>query len=204
MSPLAGQLRERRAALPPVEQDLDAGADFVLWSAELIHARTVALLPPRWNRQQLAEAAASLADRLESAPPATGQFGEWPAPTPEADPTPATPTLNLFDVLRLARQALETARAHRQIDVSPAAVTVEEMIRWIESELAAEGTLDANVLLNRQGSAERAVALFLAILELGREAQIRIEQEGVFAPIRLHSCGATVPEQRVASESSGT
>jgi chromatin segregation and condensation protein Rec8/ScpA/Scc1 (kleisin family) len=202
---LTAYLRERRAALP--DADLEAGGEFLVWSAETIRERTAQLLPPppletalaspppaekgpAWNRSQLAEAAAALLERQRGGSNAILTVSREPdAPAPLDD----EPTLNLLDVLRLARQALETARAHRELDVSPASVTVEEMIRWIDAELTAGGVLDADAALSSQVSAERAVALFLAILELGREAEIRIEQEGLFAPIRLYRNGPTVP-----------
>ena len=93
--------------------------------------------------------------------------------------------LNLLQVLRLAQQALASARTHDL--VTPAdSVTVEEMMGWLGTRIAASpDCLDGRALLAEQPDASHQVALFLAILEMTNSARIHLEQQEPFGPIAI-------------------
>lgn len=198
------------------ELDLDLGSEFAYMAATLIHIKARCLLPadpatasepdPRQDlirelldHEQLRRAAEFLQQKLElsqaawSRPPADGrQLAE-----PADQETPGA--MNLLQVLQLAQQALETARAHQLLNLSREAVTVGEMITWLAdrlAELPAAGFLPADALLAEQHSAERKVVLFLAMLEMAKTGDLDIRQGGLFEPIQLfrHN-GTTVPER---------
>jgi chromatin segregation and condensation protein Rec8/ScpA/Scc1 (kleisin family) len=181
---------------------LDALSENVWHAATLIHLKITRLLPPlpcpppepdagpapvpRLDPEHLRQATSFLRERLES--PATHSPSPEPAPDPEIPPG-----LNLHEIARLARKALETALAHKDIDdAAPPTVRIEDMIRLLEQALAeAEKAGDGrafglDALLDLQPDATRRVGLFLAVLELARLARIHIEQREAFAPIAVH------------------
>lgn len=198
--------------------NVDLGTDFVLMAATLIHIKSRTLLRPEPEeepdpRQELVEqlltheqaqqAAAFLAARLRAA------SGTWSAAIPgaelaqaregDAQPEPAaTPhrrcgTMNLLEVLRVAKAALATAKAHRLLSLRREAVTVEDMIRWLGRRLEQLGRrqfLTFAELFPAQNTAERRVTLFLAMLEMARTQDVRLQQEESLAPI-LISAGST-------------
>jgi chromatin segregation and condensation protein Rec8/ScpA/Scc1 (kleisin family) len=102
--------------------------------------------------------------------------------------------MNLLEVLRLARQALETARAYELI-FPVESVTVEEMERWLEERIDAE-PVDGNSLLQEQATTDRRAALFLAMLEMAKAGRVSLEQAECFGPLAIvpnTSSGTTVP-----------
>jgi segregation and condensation protein A len=189
--------------------DIDLGAEFTYIAALLIHIKSRSLLasdteiPGRREdpRQELVDllvehdrarrGAEFLKQKLElaqatwSKPPSP----EFPAPFAEL---PATTTFNLLEVLRLAKQALETAQAYDAVFPSES-VTVEEMARWLAERIAeGPGERSADVFLRQQPTLERQSALFLAMLDLAKDGRIHLEQTQCFGPITLRF-GTTVP-----------
>jgi segregation and condensation protein A len=193
------------------ELDMDLGGDFILMAATLIHIKSRSLLRPELEdepdprqelveqlltREQAQQAAALLADRLR----AVGDT--WSATVPgaelnkEAQPQPATPvptrgrsgTMNLHEVLLVAKTALATAKAHRLLNLKREPVTVEGMIRWLSqkvNQLEPGRFLTSTELFTGQASADRRTALFLAILELARAEEIHLQQEEFLEPFRV-------------------
>jgi segregation and condensation protein A len=198
------------------ELNVDLGADFVLMAATLIHIKSRSLLrsdepkeepDPRQElveqlltREQAQRAAALLAERLRTA------SNTWSAAVPVAEleqfgenelrpepplPTPERPrgTMNLLEVLRVTKQALATAKAHRLLSRNNDAVTVEEMIRWLArrmNQLRGRESLTFTDLFADHSTAERRATLFLALLEMARRQDIRLLQEEEFwAPIYI-------------------
>lgn len=91
--------------------------------------------------------------------------------------------LNLLQVLRLAQQALATARAYDLVAL-PESVTVAEMIAWLDERLALHPTaLEAGPILEEQPDAAHRSALFLAMLEMANSRHIDLDQEGCFGAI---------------------
>jgi segregation and condensation protein A len=201
-----GYLRRAR------ELDIDLGADFVLMAATLIHIKSRTLLRPEHDRDE-ADPRQELVDQLltrEQAQQAAALLGErlrvigdtWSATVPGAElnkdtqPQPATPvptrgrsgTMNLHEVLRVAKTALATAKAHRLLNLQREPVTVEGMMRWLGqklNQLEPGQFLTSTDLFAAQTTAERRVALLLGILELARTQDIRLRQEEFLAPFRV-------------------
>jgi len=191
------------------EFNIDLGADFILMAATLIHIKSRTLLWPGRDqdeadprqelveqlltREQAQQAAALLADRLR----AVGDT--WSATIPDAElnknsqPQPATHapaqgrpgTMNLREVLRVAKTALATAKAHRLLNPKRQPVTVEGMIRWLGermTQLEPGQFLTSTDLFAGQVTADRRAALFLAILEMARAQEVHLHQEKFMEP----------------------
>ena len=190
--------------------DLDLGAEFAYMAATLIQIKSRLLLPPDpelarrepdpaqelvrqlMEHDQLRHAAEFLDQQLEvtGATWTKGSIAEFQAPAAAEDDDPAREpgSMNLLELLRLARQAVATARAHELLQLDTPQVTVAEMMAWLSERLAAFSPaerLSAVPLFAEQAGPGRGVALFLAILELARAGSISLEQQDLFTPIFL-------------------
>jgi len=101
-----------------------------------------------------------------------------------ADPSTVLYGVTLEDLLRAAQEAL---RAHPapavETVIAPPLITVAEQIQRIQEQLARAGRICfQDLLLECTGRAEVVITL-LAVLELIKQAHIRVQQEGVFGPI---------------------
>jgi segregation and condensation protein A len=195
------------------ELNVDLGADFILMAAILILIKSRNLLRPElerepdpWQelveqlltREQAQHAAAFLAEKLQATSDA------WPAPVPggqinrvcelEIRPEPAEPTygrpgtMNLREVLHIAKTALATAKAHRLLSLKREPVTVEDLIQWVGQrleQLSEQQFLTSTDLFTAQATVEGRAALFLAILEMARTQHLRLHQEEWLAPIYI-------------------
>ena len=191
------------------ELDLDLGGEFTYMAATLILIKARSLLPQELTlassqpdpRQQLIKrlldyqmvrqkAGEFLAQKLEE------NGVTWSYPPPEEYGYPTTQTeeplhldsLNVLDVLRLARKALEVAKARRTLDLDRETVTVEEMLRWLEARLASvpeSEPLSVEALFAKEKAVRRKIALFLAMLEMSRAGKLRIKQDRFLGSISL-------------------
>ena len=143
------------------------------------------------EHDQLRQAAEFLDQQLEvtGATWTKGSIAEFQAAAAaEDDPARDPGSMNLLELLRLARQAVATARAHDLLQLDTPQVTVAEMMAWLRERLAALSPaerLSAEPLFADQPGPGRGVALFLAMLELARAGSISLEQQGLFTPIFL-------------------
>ena len=199
--PIAEITRQYLEYLRRAEQlDIELGAEFAYMASVLIHIKSRSLVArdpelaaqeedPRdelvrmlLDHDQVRHGAEFLKQKLEVAEATWSKssiddFQELPAVEPDA-----SGEFNLLQILRLAKQALDAARAYEI--VSPAeSVTIDEMIRWVEERIAA-GPTDANQLL-KQHTGERRAALFLALLEMAKTGRIQVEQKNCFGPIAI-------------------
>jgi len=66
-------------------------------------------------------------------------------------------------------------------------VTVTEMIEYLRAELVSSVPLDALRLLGIQPTPSHRSCLFLGMLEMARDEEVRIDQSEAFAPVWLNS-----------------
>jgi len=196
------------------ELNIDLGADFVYFAALLIHIKSRSLLPadpefggrepdPRetlvrqlMDHEQLHQGAEFLKQKLEIAEATWSRpsIEEFP-PLPQDNFPESNPPLNLLQILRLAQQALATARNYDLVTPDDP-VSVEEMMDWLEDRMAGTpDSLEGMALLAAQPDAPHRTALFLAMLEMAKSAGIRLDQPTGFGPITITKCpcGTTVP-----------
>jgi segregation and condensation protein A len=216
--PIAAITRQYMDYLNRAEaMDLDLGSDFVYLAATLIQIKSRCLLPvdpevaarepdPReelagqlLSHEQVRNAAEFLHERFEVASSTWSRTASRKAADPDGfdGPDMTYPgTLNLFDVLQLARKALETARAHESLRLEEDGVTVEEMVAWLSrklSEFPHPNPLPSEFLFREQRDLSRRIALFLAMLEMSRRGDFGLEQEAEFGPIYLSRCDMAHP-----------
>ena len=186
--------------------DMDLGSDFVYLAATLIQIKSRFLLPldpevaarepdPREelvkqliSHEQVRNGAEFLHERFEVA------SASWTRPVSrqieeaEGEESADSGTLNLFDVLQLAKKALELAQAHETLRLEDESVTVEQMIGWLSrklAELSYSNPLPSDVLFGEQRDVSSGIALFLAMLEMSRRGDFSLDQQAEFGPIYL-------------------
>ena len=196
------------------ELNIDLGADFVYFAALLIHIKSRSLLPadpeiagrepdPRetlvrqlMDHDQLHQGAEFLKQKLEIAEATWSRPSiEGFPPLPQDNFPESNPPLNLLQILRLAQQALAAARSYDLVAPDDQ-VSVEEMMAWLEDRMArTPDSLEGLDLLSAQPDAPHRNALFLAMLEMAKSAEIRLDQATGFGPITITKCrcGTTVP-----------
>lgn len=183
---------------------LELGSEFVYTAAILIHIKSRCLLAsdpelagseedPRqelvrqlMERQEVRAGAEFLRQRLELS------SATWSRPCQEAfeessadEPLYPSGAVNVLQVLRLAQQALAAARTYSV--VMPAeSVSVEEMVRWLEQQIASRTEkIPAEALLSEQPDRSHQAALFLAMLEMANCGRIRLDQKQCFGTISI-------------------
>jgi segregation and condensation protein A len=186
------------------ELNIDLGADFIYFAALLIHIKSRSLLPadpqlageepdPRealvrqlMDRDQLLQGAGFLKQKLEIAEATWSRSSSEDAPPAPAEESPDPGTsLNLLQILRLAQQALATARTYELVTPDDP-VSVDEMILWIENRLArTPDSLEGTALLAEQPDAAHRSVLFLAMLEMAKSAEIQLQQTTAFGPFTI-------------------
>jgi segregation and condensation protein A len=204
MAPLVARFFEYVAGA--ADRNLSLDIEWLLMAATLIQWKSRSLLPDRPRDpdpirdelvRQLAahrqEAAADLARRRQQA----GRWFSKPGIDPLAEPGAAAdddePVLSVWDLLQEARELARWAAAYRLEEaerkrsaypVPAEEVTLDQMIGVLTERMGAvSGKTDLTGLLFEQATPARRSTLFLAALELARRQEVRLEQEGLFAPI---------------------
>jgi segregation and condensation protein A len=203
--PIAGITRQYLDYLHQAgELNIDLGSEFVSMAALLIHIKSRGLLAPDpelagreedpraelvqqlLDHDQVRQGAEFLKQKLELAEGTCSKSSaEESGQVPADEPAEPDGVLNLLQVLRLAQQALAVARAYALLRPVES-VTMEEMMRWLEQRLMpAPDSVEATALLMEQPDAPHRAALFLAMLEMAKDARIGLEQQQCFGPILI-------------------
>ena len=103
------------------------------------------------------------------------------------DPSAVLYGVTLEDLLRAAQEAL---RAHPAPEVgtviAPPLITVAEQMERIQEHLARAGRLCFQDILSESSRRAEVVITLLAVLELIKQARVRVQQEGLFGPIFIY------------------
>jgi segregation and condensation protein A len=182
------------------ELDLEACGEFLVLVSALLELKArglfeedadLAELEPEEAAEELArrleeyrrmkEAAAWLSERLAGEADRFFRLGPSPlAPEPERKLAPQEPE-KLAGVLRLlAQEPPDVSLSHMALRFPP----VSQFVARFRSMLARRSRVDFDEVTDGLSRIEVAVA-FLALLDLRRANEIRIEQAGPFAPIRI-------------------
>ena len=182
---------------------IDLGADFIYMAATLIHIKSRMLLPvdpalagtrhadPRRElvdrmREHLRarEAAESLRLRMEveestwSNPGLRDFLNSWAEDSPVI-PQGSGERASLADLIDTLTAAVDRAKTQSRLVVEPDSVNVEERLIWFRGMVAEEGWTRRRFREIVAGQSRlSAICVFLALLELARRGEIRLEDLG--------------------------
>ena len=181
--------------------DLEACGEFLVLISALLELKARGLFPeevaellelePEAAAEELArrlaeyrrmkDAAGWLRDRLDSEGERYFRLGPAPLqPKPEQPLAPQDPD-KLANVIRLlAKEPAQVSLAHMALRFPP----VTQFVERFRAVLKRRSRFDFDQELSGLSRVEQAVA-FLAMLELRRNGEVRIEQAAPFAPIRI-------------------
>jgi segregation and condensation protein A len=181
--------------------DLDACGEFLVLISALLELKARGLFPeevaellelePEAAAEELArrlaeyrrmkDAAGWLRDRLDAEGDRYFRLGPAPLqPKPEQPLAPQDPE-RLAQVIRLlAKEPAQVSLAHMALRFPP----VSQFVERFRAVLRRRNRFDFDQELGGLSRVEQAVA-FLAMLELRRNGEVRIEQAAPFAPIRI-------------------
>jgi segregation and condensation protein A len=188
------------------EMDIDLGAEFVYMAATLIHIKSKMLLPSDPALKEEAggdqDPRQELVDRLlehERFKNAAEMLQQkrmieenvWSNPqiksfvSEDDDPGLA---ITLFDLVKAFGEVLERVKSRPVYEVETEEVTVSDMIRSLQEQIASLGPdepLFILRILERQRTRRAMIALFLATLELVKLQAVLIVQKDLFGEIAL-------------------
>ena len=186
--------------------DLDACGEFLVLVSALLELKARGLFPeeeaelaelePEEAAEELARrlaeyrrmkaAAVWLAERLESESDRHFRVGPAPlAPRPEPRLAPQDPESLATALRALAAEPPAVSTNHMALRFPP----VSQFLERFRSLLRRRRLLDFDRQVAGLPRVEQAVA-FLALLELRKSGEIRIEQAAPFAPVRIHRADA--------------
>lgn len=177
---------------------LDQAADYLEMAARLLRIKAQMLLPRSDGEEGWEDPRAELVRRLleyqqmREVVDVLERHGEERrnrfarAYLPEYAPPPAGPlSLSLHDLLAAVDRVLRVAREPTLHDVVPRAIDVDGAIDAIRRVLEAHGQTRWWDILPRQAEPWEILSLLLALLELARRGELRMEQERPFDNVEI-------------------
>jgi len=191
-------------SLMRAEMKLEAAADFLVVAGKLLLIKSRSLLPraePPLEAEAVEDPAEELARQLEEyrrfkqvaealrdLRESRGQsFGRAGGPPDEIPPKVTLTGLELDGLVESFRRALEPALEQLPEEPAPAGprITQADRIATIEAGLSSARTLAFDRLLEDCRGIEDVIVTFLAVLELLKQARIRVWQLAAFGAIVL-------------------
>jgi segregation and condensation protein A len=170
------------------EDTLGAAREFVLLAATLMALKAQRLAPPGEDRQPEGTSATLLATHQEIVRQIAE--GERRRRAAAEEITPAGPELppdvgrrSLLDLMLLLRDVESSRRA--PLVVAETGLSVREAREWIRRSLPDHAALAADSFLTQCETGRDQAAVFLALLELGRNGLVDCHQTEAFAPLWL-------------------
>lgn len=219
LAAVTGQYLEYIRTLETI--DADTVTDFLAIAARLILIKSEALLPRPPDRA--GEGEESAGDELVRQLITYKQFkeiartlGEWEtanrqtfirvAPPPKIETKVDLSQVTIDQLLRLAREALAVEKPAAPVGsvVRPFTLTIRDQIALIRHRLAQQPRVSFRRLLERARSRVEIIVTFLALLELLKRRQIKVEQATIFGDIEISPSDeeppATVSEEPLMDE----
>ncbi len=215
--PIAKITEQYLAYLKMMEElNLNVAGEFVVMASTLIYIKSKMLLPPdpenpseSWEedpRQELVyqllehqkfKQAAQLLYARETVESST--WGHPPVEVEEGEGEVVVATL--FDVVRAFHRVLERLQSSTSsLEVIHEEFTIEQKIDEIRKLLALHGSIRFSNFTDRNLSRRHLIVLFLAVLELTRQAEVYFTQQGLFGDIVIHHARHRVKAQEAADE----
>ena len=186
-----------------LQLDIELSSDFVYMAATLIHIKSRLLLPRDPELDKISpeeDPRKELVDRLlehERFKNAAEMLQQkriieeavWSNPQIEyfrAEGEGPRLAATTFDLIKTFQAVLERAKNRPVYEIGKETVSVPDMIRFLQDELARghrQGPLSAMHLFERQRSRRAMIVLFLAMLELVKRQTIELTQGEAFGDI---------------------
>ncbi|HXF06543.1 MAG TPA: segregation/condensation protein A [Blastocatellia bacterium] len=184
------------------ELDITVASDFLVMAATLIYIKSKMLLPPDPSdggedgavdpRQELVErllqhqvykaAAEMLWSRAER------EEGVFPRGRLETDDVNPEVAATLFDLFAAFQRVMERLKERRELTIARDEITTAETLARLRQLIQTQEQIDVTALLEGARSLRELLTLFLAVLELVKEAMIRLVQTERFGPIIALRC----------------
>jgi segregation and condensation protein A len=91
----------------------------------------------------------------------------------------------VFQLFEVFKEVMDRRRAITEIEIARDEMTIAEKIAEIKLLLNAADKVSARSLFERAGSRREMVLIFLAVLELVKELQVRLRQSEIFGDITI-------------------
>ena len=180
------------------ELDIGVAGEFLVMAATLIHIKTQMLLPrdPDASDQEIEDPRKELVYQLlehqkfkgaanvlhQRATMEAAAFTRASMDEDKDNPEVAATIFQLFEVFK---EVMDRSRAITEIEIARDEMTIAEKIAEIKLLLNTAEQVSARSLFERAGSRREMVLIFLAVLELVKELQIRLRQSKVFGDITI-------------------
>jgi len=179
------------------ELDIGVAGEFLVMAATLIHIKTQMLLPrdpdateemedPRkelvyqlLEHQKFKGAANVLHQR------ATMEAAAFTRASMDEDKDNPEVATTLFQLFEVFKEVMDRRRAITEIEIARDEMTIAEKIAEIKLMLNTSEKVSARSLFERAASRREMVLIFLAVLELVKELQIRLRQSEIFGDITI-------------------
>lgn len=178
------------------ELDIGVAGEFLVMAATLIQIKSQMLLPrdPSAEGEQIDDPRAELVYQLlehqkfkaaanvlhQRATIESAAYARAVVETDKSNPEVAATVFQLFEVFR---EVLNRQRAITEIEIARDEMTMAEKITEIKLLLDDAGEVRARALFERAHSKRELVLIFLAVLELVKELEIRLAQSEMFGDI---------------------
>jgi len=180
------------------ELDIGVAGEFLVMAATLIHIKTQMLLPrdPYASDQEIEDPRKELVYQLlehqkfkgaanvlhQRATMEAAAFTRASMDEDKDNPEVAATIFQLFEVFK---EVMDRRRAITEIEIARDEMTIAEKIAEIKLLLNTAEKVSARSLFERAGSRREMVLIFLAVLELVKELQVRLRQSEIFGDITL-------------------
>jgi segregation and condensation protein A len=180
------------------ELDIGVAGEFLVMAATLIHIKTQMLLPrdPDGSDQEIEDPRKELVYQLLEHQKfkgaanvlhqrATMEAAAFTRASMDEDKDNPEVSATVFQLFEVFKEVMDRRRAITEIEIARDEMTIAEKIAEIKLLLNAADKVSARSLFERAGSRREMVLIFLAVLELVKELQVRLRQSEIFGDITI-------------------
>ena len=180
------------------ELDIGVAGEFLVMAATLIHIKTQMLLPrdPDASDEEMEDPRKELVYQLLEHQKfkgaanvlhqrATMEAAAFTRASMDEDKDNPEVAATLFQLFEVFKEVMDRRRAITEIEIARDEMTMAEKIAEIKLMLNTSEKVSARSLFERAASRREMVLIFLAVLELVKELQIRLRQSQIFGDITI-------------------
>jgi segregation and condensation protein A len=180
------------------ELDIGVAGEFLVMAATLIHIKTQMLLPrdPDGSDQEIEDPRKELVYQLLEHQKfkgaanvlhqrATMEAAAFTRASMDEDKDNPEVSATVFQLFEVFKEVMDRRRAITEIEIARDEMTIAEKIAEIKLLLNTADKVSARSLFERAGSRREMVLIFLAVLELVKELQVRLRQSEIFGDITI-------------------